>query len=107
MQDYRTLGSMLIASAFVLAGLLTLQVARNAESEAQARLVIARDAFTLLTAPGRNSEDPLFVIDNNSGKMLIYELRPDNLALAAGLDLNRVFAQASGGGDDGGRNNRR
>ena len=93
-------GFALLASAFVLAGLLAVQWGpRLAMPQADAALVIARDNFTLLTAQTRDGEEALFVLDNASGTLLVYSLSVSNrrMDLLNGQQLTNLFAQAGGG----------
>jgi hypothetical protein len=98
----------LIASAFLLAGLLIVQVS-SMPNTAEAGLVITRDDFTLLTARTRTNEESLFVIDNDTSRLLIYrlELARNRIVLAGGADLREIFSRgASAGGDDDRRGGR-
>lgn len=87
----------LIASAFILAGLLVAQLGDRAANPAQASMVIARDNFTLMTAKSRKGEESLFVLDNTAGRLMIYRLNlgKKRLELAANADLNNIFDQAT------------
>lgn len=86
----------LIASAFVLAGLLFVTLDGRFESTAEAEMVIARDNFTLLTATTRGGEESLFVLDNTSGRLLIYtlDLGRQQLNLGENINLTEVFNRA-------------
>ena len=98
----------LIASAFLLAGLLIVQVS-STPNTADASLVIARDNFTLMTAKTRSNEESLFVLNNSTSRLLIYSLDigRERLELAGGANLAEVFSRASGGDDaDRGRGRR-
>ena len=86
-------GYSLIASAFFLGGLLLFTVAGRGVAPAQADMVIARDNFTLMTAQTRNGVESLFVLENNSGRLLVYNIDPrDDLELVANADMTEVFA---------------
>ncbi|MEX0653588.1 MAG: hypothetical protein WDZ31_06385 [Phycisphaeraceae bacterium] len=93
----------LVASAFLLAGLLVVQLGDRHDaglsSAAYGGQVIARENFTLLTATTREDEEALFVLENSSGRLVIYRLDParNELQLAGGADMNRVFGQRGGG----------
>lgn len=68
----------LLASAFVLAGFLLVQIDRNStgdllSQEAQADQVIVQAQFSLMTARTSNGNESLFVLDNNRGVLLIYK----------------------------------
>lgn len=95
----------LIASAFILAGLLIVQLSAMPNT-ADASLVITRDNFTLLTAKTKNGEESLFIINNITSRLLIYSLDigRNRLELAGGADLSELFApDAASGGGRGGR----
>ncbi len=96
----------LIASAFVLGGLLITQVA-NTPNTAEAGLVISRDDFTLLSARTRSGEESLFVINNNTNRLLIYTLNltGNRIELAGGADLTTLFN--TGAGEDNDADDRR
>ncbi|MEM1354718.1 MAG: hypothetical protein AAGC44_13555 [Planctomycetota bacterium] len=64
----------LLASAFVLTGILLVQIDRNTTSnEARADMVIAQPQFSLMTAQTRQGNESLFVLDNNKGVLLVYK----------------------------------
>ncbi len=99
----------LVASAFLLAGLLVFSLSGQLEREADAAMVISRDTFTMMTAKTRANEEALWVLDNRAARLLIYrlELRGSSggrLELAANIDLmdRRLFgtgaAPAGGAG---------
>jgi hypothetical protein len=96
----------LIASAFILAGMLLVQLS-SMPNNAEAALVIARDNFTLLTAKTRTDEESLFIINNFTDRLLVYklDLAHNRLDLAGGADLSGIFATRGGttGGTRGGR----
>lgn len=96
----------LIASAFILAGILIVQISAMPNT-AEASLVITRDNFTLLTARTRNGEESLFVVNNNTSRMLIYtlDIARKRIVLSGGADLTEVFSRGSGD-DDGERRSR-
>ena len=84
----------LVASALVLSGLLVVQVSQRTEpNEAEAALVIARENFTLLTAPTRDDEEALFVLDNSSGMLLVYrlEIAREQMVLSDRLNVGELF----------------
>jgi len=62
----------LIASAFVLGGLLTLKVAERIDSPAHAEMVINKDIFTVLTTEGIGGEDFMYMLDNKNERLLCY-----------------------------------
>lgn len=89
----------LIASAFILAGLLVVQLA-STPNTAEAAMVITRDNFTLLTAKTKNGEESLFIINNITNRLLIYSLNlpQERMELVGGAELKDLFG--GGGGDD-------
>ena len=97
----------LIASAFVLGGILVFSLGAQSGNQAYGDLVIARDNFSLMTTRTSNEEEALFVLDNTSGRLYVYTLDVGRkrLELAGGEDLTRVFqgAQNSDGGSGGAR----
>ncbi|MEM6333789.1 MAG: hypothetical protein AAF823_10675 [Planctomycetota bacterium] len=88
----------LIASATVLSGLLIFGLDQRwgRHHEAQAALVIARDNFTILTTPTRSSEEALLVLDNASGRLLVYRLDVTRKSLTpvAGYEVPRIFERS-------------
>ncbi len=85
----------LIASAFILTGLLITQLGSHGlESTANAEMVLAQRNFTIMTAETRQDEEALFIMDNSSGSLLIYtlDLTQGRLELNRAIDMNRVFA---------------
>ncbi len=108
MTRIETAGFGLIASAFILAGLLVVQVA-SMPNTAEAGLVIARNDFTLLTARTRSNQESLFVINNSTRRLLIYklDLGRKRIELAGGADLTEFFNRGSSGGGDDDRRGRR
>jgi len=96
----------LIASAFILAGLLLVQVSGRPNT-ADASLVISRENFTLLTAKTRSNEESLFIINNATNRLLVYrlDLARKRIELSGGADLADLFSR-SGDRDAGGRGSR-
>lgn len=92
----------LLVSAFVLGGLLIARVGDLLENRAEAAMVIARDDFTLLTAKSRNAEEALWVLDNNTGRLLIYTFDGRQVELHVSEDVSQMFGQRSGGNAPGG-----
>lgn len=93
----------LIASAFVLSGLLVIQL-QPQPSEAEAGMVIKDNNFSVLTARTADDEEALFVLDNTSQRVLIYtqDIARKRLELVGQADLGRMFGAAGGGGGGGG-----
>lgn len=95
----------LIASMFVLAGLLIVNVSGRLTPLAHADMVIGKESLTLLTASTRAGEEALFVLDSINEKLMIYRLdiAKKQLELAGAADLRQLF---QGGDDDRGRQSR-
>lgn len=99
----------LIASAFVLCGLIVTQLGGRVVQPAHAGEAILRDNLTVVTAQARDGEDALFVLDSITSQLMIYrmEVGKKRLELAASTDLAMVFERVqTTGGDDGGRRGR-
>lgn len=78
----------LIASAFVLGGMLTLKVAEKIESPAQAEMVVNKDFFTVLTTEGIGGEDFLYTLDSKNERLLCYATDArGRIELYAALDV--------------------
>jgi len=92
----------LIASAFILAGLLVTQIESN---PARGEMVISEEDFALMTARTRPGEEALFVLDNTVGRVLIYRFAAgqDNIELTRTVNLNQWLAGDGGRGGRGGR----
>lgn len=95
----------LIASAFILSGLLVVKLQGvDLLPKAHADQLLTRANLTIMTARTRNDEESLFVMDNISQKLLIYKIRlvgrKGRLELARSMDLKQLFG--GGGGADGG-----
>ena len=88
----------LMASAFVLAGLLVFLIGqRGISSRADAAVVIEKAGATFLTAETLDGEESLFVLDPVSQTLLVYELNlsTDSLELIGGQRLERLFARSA------------
>lgn len=99
----------LIASAFVLSGLILTQLSGRVVQPAHAGEAILRDNLTVVTAQSRDGEDALYVLDSVTERLMVYRLdvAKKRLELAAMTDLAQVFAQVpAGAGDAGGRRTR-
>lgn len=85
----------LIASAFILAGLLIFQLGTQHQNEANAGMVIAEGSFSIMTARTRTDEESLFVLENNSGILLVYrlELSKREITPVGFLNVAREFAR--------------
>ncbi len=66
----------LIASAFVLSGLLLMAVhwRGGLAAAAQGEMIVSKDTFTVMTARTRQDEEAVFVLDSLEEKLLIYTL---------------------------------
>lgn len=91
-------GYCLIASTFVLTGLLLVAAGPRLASVAEASLVISQENFTLLTAKTRSDEEALFLIDNSTQRLLIYrmDMRTKQVELVGAQDLTKVMASVAG-----------
>lgn len=91
----------LIASMFVLAGLLIVHVSGRLTPSAYADMVTSKESLTLLTASTRAGEEALFVLDSINEKLMIYRLDigKKQLELASAADLRQLFQS----GDEGRR----
>lgn len=87
MKRYQTLACyFLIASAFVLAGMLTLKISDR--SAAQAEMVVQKDIFTVLTAEGISGEQFVYALDNKNEVLLCYAMSSrGQIELYAALDV--------------------
>jgi hypothetical protein len=88
----------LIASAFVLAALLMVQTQHRQiaiEQQADASMVINRDTFTIMTAITKDNEEALFVLDNQSQRLMVFKLDLEKSAVRLLKDgvvnLNTIF----------------
>jgi hypothetical protein len=94
----------LLASAFVLAGLLVVQLQHHSVLDsAHAEMVLNRGNLTLMTAQTRPNEEAVFVLENSTQKLLIYKVDATRkrIDLARSTDLGpwlRAAAGASTGG---------
>lgn len=91
----------LLASAFLLAGLLFVQVSDRLETPAEGAMVVTQQHFTLLTAKTRDTEEALFVMDDNSGLLLVYktEVPRGRLSHVATVPIGQLFRGEEVGGD--------
>jgi len=95
----------LLASAFMLGGLLVVNIGQDLEQEAHADMVLARDAFTIATVKTKDNEEALVVLNNQANRLFVYTLdvTKGELRLVQGLDLARTFNVRARGGGGGGR----
>jgi len=96
----------LLTSAFILAAILVLRIdATTPDNTADANMVVNQPQFSLMTARTRGTEESLFVLDSNNGKVVVYapNLSRERLEVVVGIDLAQdVF----GGNGNGGGNSR-
>jgi len=97
----------LIGSAFVLTGLLLVNMQDRFSSTADAGLVLSKDNFTIMTAKTRVNEEALFIIENNSQKLMVYKTDITKKVIspaAQPYDLATAFGNqpATGGAAGGG-----
>jgi hypothetical protein len=92
----------LIASAFILAGLLAVQL--EAPS-AEGAMVISQEDFAMMTARTRPDEEALFVLDNSTGRALVYRMDVANRTIKLDdiINLNQWLANNQGGRGNRGR----
>ncbi len=94
----------LIVSAFVMGGLLIVNLQDRVTPQAQANLLLTQNSLTVMTAPTQPSQESLFVLDNISQKLLIYTLDTGRrrMGLQGSLDLAALFGNQGGGGGQAG-----
>lgn len=86
----------LIASAFILSGLLLTNSRDFFENPADAAMVIAKDDVTLMTAKTRNGEESLFVLDNRNERIFVYrvDVNRNEMNLVGLQNLAEIFGSA-------------
>lgn len=91
----------LFASAFMLAGLLVIQVSDRLETPAEGAMVVTQQHFTMLTAKTRDNEEALFLMDDNSGLLMVYktEVARNRLSHVATVPIGRLFRGEDIGND--------
>ncbi len=89
----------LIASAFVLAGLLVATAIDRVTPAAQAGMVVNKETLTMLTAKTRPDEEAMFVLDGLNQVLLIYRLdvAKKQLELSAAAYLPDLFQEGGDG----------
>ena len=90
----------LLASAFVLAGLLMVQLqSRSVLPAANAEMVLNRGNITLMTAQTRPDEEAVFILENSTAKLLVYriDIAKKRIDLARASDLAPWLRAAQGG----------
>jgi len=84
----------LLASAFVLGAVLIMQLKHHAMLQtANATMVVNSGAITAMTARTRSNEESLFILENTTQQLLIYQtnLTRKRLELAWRQDLRTLF----------------
>ena len=99
----------LIASAFVLAGMLVTQLGGSVEPKANAELLVSQQNFSMMTAEAREGDEALYILDNTTGTLLVYRMNlgQKRMELGATLGMNQLFGGGGGGGGGGGMPRRR
>ena len=96
----------LLASAFILGGVLVSQVGDRAVPRAEAEMVIAQQQFTLMTGLTRNDEEALFVLDGRSQQLLVYRVKQRGgswrMEPAGVMPMSQLFGGGRGGRGGGG-----
>ena len=93
----------LIGSAFVLAALLVVQMeSKRVLPEASADQVISRGNLTIMTARTSAQDESLFVLDNSSQRLLIYQTklagRGGKIDFVDNISLKQLFASGGAAG---------
>ena len=92
----------LLASAFVLSAILIVRIdQKSAQNAAHADQVIAQPAFTMMTArtrgggDGDGGEESLFILDNNSGVLVVYapDISNQQLKPVTGIKMTNLFGR--------------
>jgi hypothetical protein len=94
----------LLVSAFLLGGMLIVQIQSNGPltSTAQAEMVLTSGDMTVMTARTKDDEEALFVLDNVSQELHIYtlDLAKKRLRRNESIRMSRIFGNRDGGKDD-------
>jgi hypothetical protein len=90
-------GYALLASAFVLAGLLFVQIGRHTQLEpsAHAEMVNTHGGTSILSADAGNGGEALWFLDPESEAVIIYDVKPSRKIIEARavLKLSDAFAR--------------
>lgn len=88
----------LVATAVVLGAVLLAHVVQIGEHKAEADMVVSPGNLTMLTAQMDEDEEALFLLDNLTGRLLVYELNPGNqrIDLMAAADVDALFGEVRG-----------
>lgn len=97
----------MIASAFMLAGLLTVQIASHAEQTANAEMVIAKGDLTILSTQGVNQDEYVYIFDHRSQKLIMYsQTARGDIEPLGFLDIGQEFTQRYAAAESGNRKGR-
>ena len=105
MKRYEIASLSLLASAFVLAGLLVVQMQNHPVlPSASAEMVLNRGNITLMTAQTRPDEEAVFVLENTTAKLLVYKVDfgKKRIDLARSSELAPWLRAAAGTNRDAG-----
>lgn len=95
----------LLVSAFLLGGMLIVQMQNNGPltSSAHAEMVLTSGDMTIMTARTKDDEEALFVLDNVSQELHIYtlDLAKKRLRRNETIRLGRLFGDRGGGRGNG------
>lgn len=87
----------LLASAFVLGGLLLVKLDGRLTSSAYADQVVSEDTLTFMTARTKSDDEALFMIDNINARLLIFQtdVNRKKMAVVESVDLSARFGTGS------------
>ena len=91
----------LIASAFVLAGLIVFQASHQVNNEAQAEMVLSGDVVTMLTSPLDIDNEILYTLDNRQNILTAHAFDPNrggSIVLLGRVDIGDAFSKLAGDG---------
>ena len=85
----------LLASAFILAGMLVANLDDRDNSKAYGDQVVDHGEFTFMTARTKSDDESLFVIDNINAKLLILktDVSRRKIEVVQAHDLSEMFRQ--------------
>ena len=95
----------LLVSAFLLGGMLIVQMQNHGSltSTAQAEMVLTSGEMTVMTARTKDDEEALFILDNVSQELHIYtlDLAKKRLRRNESIRMSRLFGNRGGGKNNG------
>ncbi len=95
MRRVQLAGYCLLASAFVLAGLVFVQASRHMENRAFGEMVVNKDFFSMVTTQAQNNMEVLYVLNTKQEKLLAYRLNEqERIEIVGHLDIGRVIQKA-------------